>query len=118
MLDRAFLRPILDDDSLTRGLGDIEARLLVEWLADRAENLAASSLSAAARQEKLAELCRRARSVGRFVKLWCYDHQYCGAVQLAGAEATPWPLPQGPEDAPDLIHRLLASEDRRWNSAA
>jgi hypothetical protein len=118
MLDRAFLRPILDDDSLTRGLGDEEARLLVDWLVDRAENLAASSLAQTTRQDRLATLCRRARSVGRFVRLWCYDEEYGAAVQLAGAELVPWPLPSGPEDAPDLMARLLRTEEDRASLAA
>src|SRR5262245_16695745 len=76
MLDRAFLRPILDDESLTRGLGDEEARVLVDWLVDRAENLAASSLSASLRYERLGALCRRAKSIGRFVRLWCHEEDF------------------------------------------
>src|SRR4051794_22797607 len=35
-----LLRPILDDDSLARNLGDCEARLLFEWLFERADRLA------------------------------------------------------------------------------
>jgi len=118
MLDRAFLRPILDDDSLTRGLCDVEARLLVDWLVERAENLAASSLAENVRQDRLRVLCLRAKSVGRFVRLWCYEDEPGAAVQLAGTEAGHWPLPNGPEDAPELMTRLLRSEERRVASAA
>ena len=35
-----LVRHVLRDESVTRGLGDIEARMLVEWLADRAEQTA------------------------------------------------------------------------------
>lgn len=118
MLDRVFLRPILDDESLTRGLGDEEARLLVDWLVERAENLAASSLAENGRRERLAMLCRRARAVGRFIRLWCYDGEFGAAVQLAGAEGAAWQLPVGPEDAPDLMLRILKVEGRRAALAA
>jgi hypothetical protein len=118
MLDRVFLRPILDDESLTRGLGDEEARLLVDWLVERAENLAASSLSEAGRRERLAALCRRARAVARFIRLWCYEGEFGAAVQLAGAEGPAWTLPPGPEEAPDLMVRLLVAEVRRGALAA
>lgn len=118
MLDRAFLRPILDDDALTRGLGDEEARLLVEWLVERAENLGASSLADQVRRDRLAKLCLRAKSVSRFVRLWCYDEEHGAAVQLAGAVAMDWPLPAGPEDASDLMARLLRCEEVRAALAA
>src|SRR5206468_447579 len=32
MLTKPFLKEVLDNDALTRGLGDPEARVLVEWL--------------------------------------------------------------------------------------
>jgi len=117
MLDRAFLRPILDDESLTRGLGDEEARMLVDWLVERAENLAASSLANNTRQDCLAAFCRRGRIVGRFVRLWC-DGEFGSAVQLAGVENVTWPLPSGPENAAELMGRLLACEERRRALAA
>ena len=34
-----LIRHVLRDEALTRGLGDIEARMLVEWLADWTELL-------------------------------------------------------------------------------
>lgn len=117
MIDRAFLRPILDDESLTRGLGDEEARMLVDWLVERAENLAASSLADNTRQNCLVAFCRRGRIVGRFVRLWC-DGEFGSAVQLAGAENVSWPLPNGPEDAANLMGRLLDCEERRMAVAA
>ncbi len=117
MLDRAFLRPILDDESLTRGLGDEEARLLVEWLVERAENLAASSLADTTRHNCLSAMCRRGRIVGRFVRLWC-EGEYGSAVQLAGTENVTWQLPTGPEEPADLMHRLLGCEERRMAVAA
>ena len=35
-----LIRHVLRDEALTRGLGDIEARMLMEWLADWTELLA------------------------------------------------------------------------------
>ena len=43
MLAKRLLSHILDNEALTRGLGDPEARLLVEWLVEQAERLAQSS---------------------------------------------------------------------------
>lgn len=117
MLDRAFLRPILDDESLTRGLGDEEARLLVDWLVERAENLAASSLAETTRKNCLSIVCRRGRIVGRFVRLWS-EGQFGSAVQLAGAENVNWRLPSGPEEPAELMNRLLSFEEQRMAVAA
>src|SRR5438132_8189550 len=41
-----LLHHILDDDALTRCLGDAEARVLVEWLVEQAELLGENSSSA------------------------------------------------------------------------
>lgn len=117
MLDRAFLRPILDDESLTRGLGDEEARLLVDWLVERAENLAASSLAETTRKNCLSAMCRRGRLVGRFVRLWSAG-EFGSAVQLAGAENVSWNLPSGPEEPAELMNRLLSCEEQRIAVAA
>ena len=38
-----LLRHVLRDEALTRGLGDIEARMLVEWVTDWTELLAEAS---------------------------------------------------------------------------
>src|SRR5204862_326594 len=37
MLSRSLVNLIVRDEGLVRGLGDPEARILVEWLVDRAE---------------------------------------------------------------------------------
>ncbi|MBV9124983.1 MAG: hypothetical protein JO112_16640, partial [Planctomycetes bacterium] len=41
-LSKPFWSPILQDDALTRGLGDPEARVLVEWLVEQVERLASA----------------------------------------------------------------------------
>src|SRR3954466_9163369 len=78
-LMQALLRPILADDALTRHLGDAEARLLVEWLVERAEGLESDAEGPA----KVKALCRRARAISLFVGLWCYRGQPGAAAQLA-----------------------------------
>ena len=72
---KTLLEPVLDDELLTRGLGDEEARLLIEWLVDQAESIAGRLPSLERCREEVARLCRRARGVSRFVNLWC--HQAC-----------------------------------------
>src|SRR5437870_2981485 len=77
LLARSEIAPILDDEALTRQLGDAEARVLIEWLVEQAETLPTGQ----ARPE-LARLCRRARSMARFVRLWCQDQLPGAAAQL------------------------------------
>jgi hypothetical protein len=109
MLSRALLRPILEDDSLTRGLGDAEARVLVEWLVERMESRYATS-SVERTREELTFWCRRARAIGRFVTLWCYQNDHGAACQLAATERFPWPFPPTDADACDLMIDILAWE--------
>lgn len=110
MLARRELTPILDDEALTRHLGDAEARVLVEWLVDRAEALHQSLALEQARAE-LAGLCRRARLMARFVRLWCLDRLPGAAAQLASAERVNWPLPDGPVTAWELMQGLVDWEE-------
>ena len=105
---RDLLRPILNDDALTRHLGDGEARILVEWLVDRAEELAGDGEAEA----KVKVLCRRARAIGLFVGLWCYRGQPGAAAQLANAERFDWPLPVPGTDADVLMEQILEHELR------
>jgi hypothetical protein len=113
---RPLLRPILDDEGLTRHLGDEEARVLVEWLVDRAERAAAADPAVAA--AAVAQLCRRAKAIGLFVALWCYRDDRGAAGQLAVAERFNWPLPSAEIDPCALMERIVRYEDRRAGIAA
>jgi hypothetical protein len=110
MLSKALLRPILEDDGLTRGLGDAEARVLVEWLVDRMEACDAGGGSEEMTRDELTFWCRRARAIGRFVMLWCYKNDHGAACQLAATERFPWPFPPTDADACDLMIDILAWE--------
>jgi hypothetical protein len=115
MLAKRLLSHILDNEALTRGLGDPEARLLVEWLVERAENLAAvqdnqggdGGPGDAAVVAQVERLCRRARAVGRFVALWCTRGGRGAAVQLAATERFYWPLPTSAVDPCELMQTIL-----------
>ena len=115
MLARPLLSHILENDALTRGLADPEARVLVEWLVERAERFegADAAIDGAVRQ-----LCLRARAIGRFVGLWCYQRERGAAVQLAGAQRFTWPLPSSTAVDPcELMQTILACEEdgsREW----
>lgn len=99
---------ILDDEALTRGLGDAEARVLVEWLVEQAEELEAGPSDADA---EVRRLCRRARALSRFVWLWCGRRDRGAAVQLAAVERFGWPLPDDAEaDACDLMQSIVLWE--------
>lgn len=113
---REILALILDNDRLTRGLDDAEARMLIEWLIQRAELQYAQEPSEQRAVAEVQDLCRRGRSIARFVALWCQESAIGGfgpALQLAATERFSWPLPVGPMDACDLMGQILAWEGRR-----
>jgi hypothetical protein len=111
MLARPLLSRILRNESMTRGLGDPEARVLVEWLVDRAEALADTAVGPV--EPRLETLCRRGRAIGRFVLLWCYYQQRGAALQLAAAERFGWPFPEAAVDPCELMQAILGWENRR-----
>lgn len=107
MISKALLSPILDDDNLTRGLGDAEARVLVEWLVERLEH---SHAAAPCEQRSRAEVdywSRRARSIARFVSLWCHQQDHGAACQLAATERFAWPFPATDADPCDVMVEIL-----------
>jgi hypothetical protein len=76
-------RRIVNDESLTRGLGDIEARMLVEWLTDWADLLEDTIPDEEDAQRQVTQLHKRAKAIGKFVVLWSDGESKAGAVQLA-----------------------------------
>jgi hypothetical protein len=110
MLARPLLDHILSDEALTRGLGDPEARVLVEWLVEQAERFGRGARSDATVGAEVLRLCRRARAIARFVILWCHHNARGAAVQLAGAERFGWPLPTTAVDPCELMSGILAWE--------
>ena len=113
MQAKPLLNHILADDALTRGLGDAEARVLVEWLVEQAERTAVTVSDDTALQAAVGRLCRRGRSISRFVLLWCHRGERGAAHQLAVAEHFSWPLPTETLDACDLMHWILTWESEQ-----
>lgn len=111
MLARAQLNRVLNDESLTRSLGDEEASILVEWLADAADRVPAAPPEAA--DAHVAALCRRGRVLARIVRLWCYEGQKGAAAQLALCEGLTQALPSGPAAPYDLMRKLIVYEAAR-----
>jgi hypothetical protein len=110
MLTKPLLSHILDNDLLTRGLGDPEARILVEWLVDQAEQIADLASSEGAAQKQVEKLCRRGRAIGRFVGLWSQRRTRGAAGQLAVAEGFTWPLPSPTAEPCEIMHSILVWE--------
>lgn len=107
---RALLKPILEDEALTRDLGDAEARILVDWLVDRAELLHDRHADNDTTHGEVDRLCRRARAIGKFVVLWSQPADRGAACQLAATERFAWPLPECDMDPADLMHAILGYE--------
>jgi hypothetical protein len=110
MLPKHLLAPILDNDALTRGLGDAEARMLVEWLVEEADRHAAGAEDANAVEQEIRRLCRWARGISRFVHLWCYEETHGPAIQLAASERFQWPLPATWMEPCELMEHILAAQ--------
>jgi hypothetical protein len=110
MLTKSLLNPILADEALTRGLGDAEARILVEWLVEQAETVAQTRSTEAEVDSRIRYLCRRGRAIGRFVTLWCHTHARGAAGQLAVAEGFAWPFPSPAADPCEIMNTILQHE--------
>jgi hypothetical protein len=102
---------VLDDEALTRGLGDPEAKVLVEWLVDHAEKLDQQAGIQGQAGLEIKRLCRRGRAIGRFVTLWCHEDQRGAASQLAAAESFTWPLPVSWIDPCELMEYIVDWEN-------
>jgi hypothetical protein len=113
MQSTPLVRHILRDEAVTRGLGDIEARMIVEWLAERAEQIAGSAPSEEIAWAALRRICRRARAISCFVRLWADPDSHGAAIQLAAAEKMFWPLPTGEVDLGELMADILGWVDRQ-----
>ncbi len=110
-----LLRTVLDDEALTRGLGDAEARVLVEWLVEETERLAVSAPPETAAR-KVGQLCKHGRAVARFVQLWSLDHAWGPALQLAATERFPWPMPDTALDPCELMQEIVYWETHAADS--
>ncbi len=107
----SLLSTILRDERLTRGLGDAEARILIEWLVVRTEEQNDKDAGEQSLRAFVAALCQRARAIARFVTLWCHQHLHGPAIQLAATERFIWPLPTDVVDPCDLMLEILAWEE-------
>src|SRR5262249_16744941 len=117
MLVKPLLAPILNNEALTRGLADPEAKVLIEWLVGQAEKLVEPHSTEGFAQQEIARLCRRGRAIQRFVNLWCHERQPGAAGQLAAAERFVWPLPSAPVDAVDLMQDIVFWETQHSQSS-
>ncbi|HWG45912.1 MAG TPA: hypothetical protein VN688_24335 [Gemmataceae bacterium] len=114
MVANPLLNQILSDERLTRNLGDAEARVLVEWLVEQAEELTRIANSTEA-DRAVTWLCRRGRAVAHFVRLWCQENARGAAGQLAAAERFVWPLPDAEVDPYELMQGIVSCEgDQFW----
>jgi hypothetical protein len=108
MVSKSIFRPILDNEAVTRGLGDAEARILIEWLVTQAEKMSAREKCVEKVRRAVEQLCRRARVLTRFVVLW--NSSRASACQLAATERFCWPLPTTTVDPCELMLDILSYE--------
>jgi hypothetical protein len=112
MQSTPLVRHVLREEAVTRGLGDIEARMIVEWLAERAEQIAITAPNETIAWVLVRRHCRRARAIACFVRLWADPESRGAAIQLAAAERMHWPLPTGEIESGELMEAILGWEDR------
>lgn len=114
-----FINRILDDEVLTSGLQDPEARLLIEWLVEQVEHIVQQSAGETRAEDRIKVLCRRIRGIRRFLWLWCYAGDPGAAAQLVATERFAWPLPGPQEDDPcDILQRILCWEQNHLADGA
>jgi hypothetical protein len=114
MVADPLLHHILSDDRLTFGLGDAEARVLIEWLVEQAEELM-ELVNPEEAATGVKWLCRRGRALAHFVRLWCIVRAHGAAGQLAAVERFAWPLPEASVDPCDLMQAIVTWEgDQFW----
>lgn len=120
-MDKAsWLRRVLAEEALTRGLGDPEARILMDWLSEQIEHLPVLPPTRLA--EAVTSLCRQARHARSFVVMWCHEFNHEGAIQLAAVAGLAERLPASNLLHPcDVMEHLLASPNQTakvWRQAA
>jgi len=112
MRTRLLLNMILNDDALSRGLEEAEARVLIEWLADWAEYYAETATHEPDALQRIERLRRRGRAIRQFVTLWCHERDEAAAIQLASSERFTWPLPESEADPWELMQEIVLWEER------
>jgi hypothetical protein len=114
MASAALIVGLARDESLTRGLGDVEAQALVNWTTDWAELLADAARSDIDAERLVARLLRRAKAIARFVQLWFVPRGKASAIQLAASERFEWPLPDEDEQLTpcELMEHILNWENQ------
>jgi hypothetical protein len=111
MFGEPMYRGIVNDEALTRGLGDVEARMLVEWLVDWADLLEETIPDREDADRRVVQLKKKARAIGKFVVLWSDGHTKAGAMQLAATERFQFPFPPEDYEADEAMAQILRWED-------
>jgi len=111
MQTSTLLRGVLQNEAITRDLGDIEAAMLFRWTAEWAELLEESCESAEVAAEAIRRLVRRARGIAKFISLWTWPDSRASAFQLAASEQFRWPMPDAGMDPDGAMAHILTWED-------
>lgn len=82
----SWLNRIRDDEGITDGLGDDEARVLLDWLCDRVRRRVQSSNDRAAVARDVQEEIRLGRFLGQTIARLCEDRDLASAQQLWAKE--------------------------------
>lgn len=116
MVVNRLLHQIVSDERLTRNLGDAEVRVLVEWLVEQTEELIRTTGEVEA-ASAVGRLCRRARAIACFIRLWSLDQARGAAGQLAATERFAWPMPDADADPCELMQAIVSYEsDLFWQT--
>jgi hypothetical protein len=111
MLVDACIDQVMGDSRLTYGLEDPEARLLIEWLVDKAEHLPEMGLRETEQDVTWQLYYRRAKVLRKCVQLWCYRGRPEAAIQLAASEGLAEFLPNSSvEEGVEVMSSLMRGE--------
>jgi hypothetical protein len=106
MTARDYIERILEDESLTDGLDEPEATLLVNTLVERAEVIGKGKLAETELESQIGNLRRLGRKLAQIVASFESDGP-AAASKLAQKNAIAWPV-KPPKSARELLQVLLA----------
>jgi hypothetical protein len=109
---KPFLEHLSDDEAISGGIADAEAKLLLNWLRTSVKKAVSGLKDEKAAWDAVAMLKERARSISKVVSALCYDDEPAEAQKHWTLLGYKQPLSAAPAtDAVAAVKQLVAWED-------